>query len=57
MRFLIDTHTFIWYIQNSENLTTSATKIINDGINKILLSTASVSRVFCSTFKSRNREG
>jgi PIN domain nuclease of toxin-antitoxin system len=42
MRFLIDTHTFIWYIQNSEQLTTSATAIINNGSNKILLSTASI---------------
>jgi PIN domain nuclease of toxin-antitoxin system len=42
MRFLIDTHTFIWYVQNSDRLTTSATAIINNGRNEILLSTASI---------------
>jgi PIN domain nuclease of toxin-antitoxin system len=42
MRFLIDTHTFIWYVQSSEQLTTSVTTIINNGRNEILLSTASI---------------
>ena len=31
MRFLIDTHTSIWYVQNSAQLTTSVTAIINNG--------------------------
>lgn len=42
MRGLIDTHVFIWYVQNSEKLTTSVTGLINDGKNQILLSTASI---------------
>jgi len=42
MRFLIDTHVFIWYVQNSEKLSTSVTTLINDGRNEILFSTASI---------------
>jgi PIN domain nuclease of toxin-antitoxin system len=42
MRVLIDTHIFIWYIQNSERLPISIATYINDGRNDILLSIASV---------------
>jgi PIN domain nuclease of toxin-antitoxin system len=42
MRVLIDTHIFIWYIQNSERLPSSIATYINDGRNDILLSIASV---------------
>jgi PIN domain nuclease of toxin-antitoxin system len=42
MRVLIDTHVFIWYIQNSERLPGSVATYINDGRNDILLSIASV---------------
>jgi PIN domain nuclease of toxin-antitoxin system len=42
MRVLIDTHVFIWYVQNSEKLTSSVTMLINDGKNEILLSIASI---------------
>jgi PIN domain nuclease of toxin-antitoxin system len=42
MRILIDTHIFIWYVQNSEKLTNSVARLINDGKNEILLSTASI---------------
>jgi PIN domain nuclease of toxin-antitoxin system len=42
MRVLIDTHIFIWYIQNSERLPSSVATYINDGKNDILLSIASV---------------
>jgi PIN domain nuclease of toxin-antitoxin system len=42
MRFLIDTHIFIWYVQNSEKLSTSVTTLINDSRNEILFSTASI---------------
>ena len=42
MRVLIDTHIFIWYVQNSERLPSSITAIINNGRNDILLSIASV---------------
>jgi PIN domain nuclease of toxin-antitoxin system len=42
VRVLIDTHIFIWYVQNSDRLPSSITAIINDGRNDILLSIASV---------------
>ena len=42
MRFLIDTHIFIWYIQNSDRLPRSVAVQINDGKNDVLLSIASV---------------
>jgi PIN domain nuclease of toxin-antitoxin system len=42
MRFLIDTHVFIWYVQNSEKLIDSATALIDDGRNEILFSSASI---------------
>ena len=42
MRVLIDTHIFIWYVQNSERLPSSITAIINNGSNDILLSISSV---------------
>jgi PIN domain nuclease of toxin-antitoxin system len=42
MRVLIDTHIFIWYIQNSERLPSSVATYINDGRNDIFLSIASV---------------
>jgi PIN domain nuclease of toxin-antitoxin system len=42
VRFLIDTHVFIWYIQNSERLPNLVTTLINDGNNQILLSIASI---------------
>jgi PIN domain nuclease of toxin-antitoxin system len=42
MRVLIDTHIFIWYIQNSDRLPISIATHINDGRNDILLSIASV---------------
>jgi PIN domain nuclease of toxin-antitoxin system len=42
VRVLIDTHIFIWYVQNNDRLPSSITAIINDGRNDILLSIASV---------------
>jgi len=42
MKVLIDTHIFIWYVQNSEKLTNSVAKLINNGRNEILLSTVSI---------------
>jgi PIN domain nuclease of toxin-antitoxin system len=42
MRVLIDTHIFIWYVQNSQRLNSSVVNLINDGKNDILFSTASV---------------
>jgi PIN domain nuclease of toxin-antitoxin system len=42
VRVLIDTHIFIWYIQNSDRLPNSVAALINDGRNDILFSVASI---------------
>lgn len=42
MKILIDTHVFIWYIQNSDRLPNSVATLINDGSNEILFSIASI---------------
>jgi PIN domain nuclease of toxin-antitoxin system len=42
MRFLLDTHGFIWYTTDSSRLSTTARSLIDNGDNDILLSTASV---------------
>jgi PIN domain nuclease of toxin-antitoxin system len=42
VKILIDTHVFIWYIQNSERLPSSVTMLINDGSSQILFSIASI---------------
>ena len=42
MKFLLDTHTFIWYVTSSPKLSLTAQKLINDGNNEILLSTVSI---------------
>jgi PIN domain nuclease of toxin-antitoxin system len=42
VKILIDTHIFIWYIQNSEKLPSSVTTLINNGSNEILFSIASI---------------
>lgn len=42
MRILVDTHVFVWYVQNNERLPKSIVSLINDGRNDILLSVVSV---------------
>jgi PIN domain nuclease of toxin-antitoxin system len=42
VRILIDTHIFIWYIQNNEKFPHSIAMLINDGNNEILFSIASI---------------
>jgi PIN domain nuclease of toxin-antitoxin system len=42
VRVLIDTHVFIWYVQNSERLPRLVTALINDGRNDVLFSIARV---------------
>ncbi len=42
MKYLIDTHIFIWFIQNSPNLTTSNRNIIEDADSEIIISIASL---------------
>jgi len=42
MKFLLDTHTFIWYVTNNQKLSLTAQQLINDGNNEILLSIVSI---------------
>ena len=42
MRFLLDTHTFIWFVTDNPKLSDTSRGLINDGNNEILLSTASI---------------
>ncbi len=42
MQFLIDTHIFIWFIQNSPSLSQMARSLIENENNKIFLSIASL---------------
>jgi PIN domain nuclease of toxin-antitoxin system len=42
MRFLLDTHTFIWFVTDSQQLSTTAKALIEDEYNEKWLSVASV---------------
>jgi PIN domain nuclease of toxin-antitoxin system len=42
MRFLLDTHTFIWFVTDSPQLSTTAKLLIEDEYNEKWLSVASV---------------
>lgn len=42
MRILLDTHTFLWWVLRSPNLSEAATEAIADRRNEVLLSAASV---------------
>lgn len=42
MSFLIDTHIFIWFFENSNRLSVSASALLKDPDNEIFLSMASV---------------
>lgn len=42
MKFLLDTHTFIWYVTNNAKLSSTALEVINNGNNEVLLSIASI---------------
>ena len=42
MRILIDTHAFLWYITDDDQLGKDAEKIISDGDNDVLLSVGSL---------------
>jgi len=41
MKFLLDTHTFLWWIMNDSQLSKSVIEIMQDGGNQILISAAS----------------
>jgi PIN domain nuclease of toxin-antitoxin system len=42
MRLLLDTHTFLWFIQGSQNLSETARNLIEDQGNQKLMSIASL---------------
>jgi PIN domain nuclease of toxin-antitoxin system len=42
MNCLLDTHTLLWYLQNSENLSDRATEILEDANNNLSVSIASL---------------
>lgn len=42
MRLLLDTHTFLWFIQGSNSLSNTARHLIEDSTNQKLVSTASL---------------
>jgi PIN domain nuclease of toxin-antitoxin system len=42
MKYLIDTHTFLWIIEDNKNLTDKVRTIYIDNSNEIYLSVASI---------------
>lgn len=42
MNFLLDTHTFLWYLQDSKELSFKAAEILEDSTNNLWLSIASL---------------
>jgi len=42
MKVLLDTHAFLWFIEDSPKLSASARSVIEDGLNAPLLSVASL---------------
>jgi PIN domain nuclease of toxin-antitoxin system len=42
MKYLLDTHTFLWFITDSSSLSSEAKRLIEDNDNEILLSVASL---------------
>ena len=41
MKYLLDTHTFLWWITDNDSLSNRAREIIRDGRNELFLSAAS----------------
>ena len=41
MKVLLDTHTFLWYVEDAPQISASALEIINDGDNEVFFSMAS----------------
>lgn len=42
MNYLLDTHTFLWFVNDNDELSTTAKTLIEDPENTIYLSTASI---------------
>lgn len=45
MNVLLDTHTFLWFIAGSKNLSPKARKLIEDEANRVFLSAASLGEI------------
>jgi PIN domain nuclease of toxin-antitoxin system len=53
MKYLLDTHTFLWWCLGAEQLSPRARDIIADGRNEIYLSSASAWEIAIKTAKGR----
>lgn len=49
MRYLIDTHVFLWFVLNAKGLRQTARTIIEDGQNEIFISIASLWEISIKT--------
>ena len=49
MRFLVDTHVFLWFIGDAKELSQTAKKTIEDGNNEIFISIASLWEISIKT--------
>ena len=49
MKYLIDTHIFIWFVENSPNLSQSLKNTIEDGNSEIFISIASLWEISIKT--------
>jgi PIN domain nuclease of toxin-antitoxin system len=54
MKFLIDTHTFLWFIAGSHELSKTAKKLIENDNNHIFISIASLWEIFANQFCSHS---
>jgi PIN domain nuclease of toxin-antitoxin system len=55
MKLLIDTHTFLWFIESDPNLSGNALVYLKDGSNEIYLSVASVWEITIKVGNSKLR--
>ena len=53
MRLLIDTHTYLWFVKNSKEITPLASSLIQDERNQILISIASLWEISIKTSRGR----
>jgi PIN domain nuclease of toxin-antitoxin system len=53
MRYLLDTHTFLWWNMDDPNLSSLAKELILDGNNEIFLSAASAWEIAIKTARGR----
>jgi PIN domain nuclease of toxin-antitoxin system len=49
MQYLIDTHTFLWFVENSSNLSNTSRNLIEIKQNQILISIASIWEISIKT--------